>query len=376
VVNIFAMSKIVVDDPPLTGDERMGLPSASGLYRLALCPGSHKMSQKAPPESTSPAAERGTRVHERMEGGDIELSPEEELVAKEMEEFDTVLLDTCDTLIREVRLWYQWDDGDRLFSGKLDVGGIDKVNGDTVLVNYKTGLGQEAVAGNWQAMAESLLFHRYLGTPGKNIVYSFNQPESLHGKAISATFTEGDLAAFEKKILSVVAASRADNPPLMPSMEACKWCKAISICPAASWKVEDSAGELDKPLAELTPENRSAVLHRVREAAAMAEGIWNQRKAEARELLSNSSASIPGYGLKKGRRIHKLTDAKQAFDLSNSLGIPEEDFFGACSISYSKYRTLTSRAAKALDGEEFMEQNLGDVITVTSAADSIIKKKQ
>ena len=376
MVNIFTMSKVTLNDPPQAGDERMGLPSASGLYRLALCPGSHKMSQKAPPEPTSPAAERGTRVHERMEGRDIELSPEEELVAKEMEEFDTVLLDTCATLVREIRLWYEWDDGDKLFSGKLDVGGIDKVNGDTVLVNYKTGLGQEAVTGNWQAMAESLLFHRYLGTPGKNVIYSFNQPESQYGKTISATFTEDDLAAFEKKILSILAASRADNPPLMPSMEACKWCKAISICPAASWKVEDSIGELDKPLSELTPENRTAVLHRVREAAALAEGMWKQRKTEARQLLANSSSSIPGYGLKKGRRIHKLTDAKQAFDLSNSLGIPEEEFFGACSISYAKYRALASRAAKALDDEEFMEHNLGDVITVSSATDSVVQKKQ
>lgn len=369
------MSKVIVDDPVPAGDERMGLPSASGIHRLASCPGSHRMSGKAPPEPASPYAERGTRVHERMEGKDVELSPEEALVAKEMQDFDAVLLETCDTLVREIRLWYEWDDGDRLFSGKIDVGGIDKLNGNTVLVNYKTGLGQESVEGNWQAMTESLLFHRYIGTPGKSVVYSFNQPESQYGKAISATFTEADLALFEKKILKVVAAARADNPPLMPSLDSCKWCKAISICPAASWRVEDSMGELDKPLSELTPENRAAVLYRAREASSMVENIWNQRKAEARELLANSSTSIPGFGLKKGRKISKLTDAKKAFDLAKSLGITDEEFFASCSISYSKYRTLASTAAKALDGEDFMEQQLGDVIKVTSATDSVIQKK-
>ena len=118
--------------------ERGGLPSASGLARVAACPGSFKMEAKSGVvDTSSPAAERGTRIHAMMEGLEVELSPEERLVAKEMMDYDSVLLD-CNDLIREVRMWYEWTDGERMFSGKIDVGGIDRATGNTVLVNYKT----------------------------------------------------------------------------------------------------------------------------------------------------------------------------------------------------------------------------------------------
>ena len=49
-------------------DERMGLPSASGINRVVLCPGSHKLEAKAiePPESHWAA--RGTCIHGVMDG--------------------------------------------------------------------------------------------------------------------------------------------------------------------------------------------------------------------------------------------------------------------------------------------------------------------
>lgn len=347
-------------------DERGGLPSASGLSRVAACPGSFQMESKAGSvDTSSPAAERGTRIHARMEGDDIELIPEEELVAKEMAEYDDILLD-CDELIREVRLWYSWSDGEKLFSGKIDVGGIDKVTGNTVLVNYKTGRGQETVEGNWQAMAESLLFHKFYGNKGKDVVYTFNQPESIFNKVVSGTFTEADLHKFERKILAALHRSKTHNPPLMPSEFACKWCKAVAICPAARWKVSDATDDDSTPLAELKPADRTAVLERIQAAEKLVSESWQKRKKEARDLISNNSSAIPGWQLRKGRNIQKIDSVQDVYKNLAELGVTTEEFFGACSISYSKLKGLVGDA-------NLLDEKLGGAIKQSRVKDSLIK---
>ncbi len=347
-------------------DERGGLPSASGLARVAACPGSFQMEAKAGNvDTSSPAAERGTRVHARMEGLDVDLTPEEALVAKEMKDFDAVLLD-CEELIREVRLWYEWKDGERLFSGKIDVGGIDNLTGNTVLVNYKTGQGQEKAEGNWQAMAEALLFHRFYGNEGKSVIYSFNQPESPHAKVVSGTFTEEDLAAFEKSILSALFQSKAENPPLMPSESACKWCRAVAICPAASWRMEDANTDDNRTLAELPPADRAAVLTKAHSAERLIKSAWDKRKAEARELISNNSAAIPGWRLRRGKSISKVSSVQEAWAAATAMGVSDDDFFGACSVSLSKLKGVAGDS-------ENLENILGSAITSSRTQDSLIK---
>lgn len=354
------------DEPGV--DERGGLPSASKLSRVADCPGSHQLEQRVTfKEKSSPAAERGTRVHARMEGLEVDLLPDEELVAKEMADYDDILLD-CDELIREVRLWYSWSDGERLFSGKIDVGGIDKMSGNTVLVNYKTGQGQEKVDGNWQAMAEALLFHKFYGNEGKDVVYTFNQPESPYSKVVSGTFTEGDLASFEKKILQALFLSKADDPPLIPSESACKWCRAVAICPAASWRIEDANAEDNKPLSSMSPEDRSATLAKLHAAEKLVSAAWDSRKQEARELMGNNSSAIPGWKLRRGKTISKVESVMEAFDLASTQGVSPEKFFGACNLSLSKFKSL-------FGDSRIVEEELGGAITTSRSQDSLVKTK-
>jgi hypothetical protein len=50
-------------------DVRQGLPSASGLQRLVLCPGSWLAEQACPESEQSAAAAAGTRLHKHMEEG-------------------------------------------------------------------------------------------------------------------------------------------------------------------------------------------------------------------------------------------------------------------------------------------------------------------
>ena len=354
-------------------DERQGLPSASGLSRVGLCPGSWAMEKNAPPEPVSPLAERGTRIHARMEGLDEELSPEEELVAREMMDFDGVLFGRA-TIIREIRLWYKWDDKEELFSGKLDAFCVEDEAGDGVLVNYKTGRGQQSAYGNWQAMAESLLFFKYYGKPGMKVKYHFVQPESIFGKVVLAVFTEEDLALFERKILKAISDSKADDPQLRPSEEACRWCKAVSICPAANWRVSDATDVTNKTLVELDGPSRAAVLDKTKAAASMADKIWKSRQAEARALLADDSASIPGYGTRRGRAITKISNSQLAYEAAKELGVSDKDFFSSCNVSYSKFEKVVLDKVKAPNPSNFMEDRFGGVTSRAFAADNLLKK--
>tara|TARA_R110002153_G_scaffold3004_4_gene14268 strand:+ start:3703 stop:3993 length:291 start_codon:yes stop_codon:yes gene_type:complete len=93
-------------------DERRGLPSASGLEQIALCPGSF-VAQQGIEDVAGEAAARGTRIHAYLEGQEIILNTEEQdcadnLAAKRDEMVERVFPDGKKLkVIKEVRLWLQ-----------------------------------------------------------------------------------------------------------------------------------------------------------------------------------------------------------------------------------------------------------------------------
>ena len=92
--------------------ERKGLPSASYMEQIALCPESFQ-AQMQYPDSTSFAAERGNRIHAYLEGQDIELNMEEMECAQELEHKRDELVKRIFPdakklkMVKEVRLWLE-----------------------------------------------------------------------------------------------------------------------------------------------------------------------------------------------------------------------------------------------------------------------------
>jgi hypothetical protein len=93
-------------------DERRGMPSASGLEQIALCPGSF-VAQQGIEDIAGEAAARGTRIHAYLEGQEIILNTEEQdcanaLAAKRDALMEQVFPDGKKLkVIKEVRLWLQ-----------------------------------------------------------------------------------------------------------------------------------------------------------------------------------------------------------------------------------------------------------------------------
>ncbi len=67
-------------DTEIIEDERQGLPSASGMQRLFLCPGSWNAERKCPVDEESDDAALGTMLHVHMEQGTMPEDPEDEVV--------------------------------------------------------------------------------------------------------------------------------------------------------------------------------------------------------------------------------------------------------------------------------------------------------
>lgn len=351
-------------------DERGGKPSASGLSRLALCPGSFQMESQAPPQPSSPMAERGTRIHAHMEGDDVVLSPEEQVVADELKEFDSILLHDCDPIIREERMWYVWSDGDKLFSGKLDVGGIDKLNGESVVINYKTGMGQENAKGNWQAMAESVLFHDH-HNPGYPVRYCFAQPESPYGKLVCHVFSLEELASARRKLLRIVSLGSSKHAQLYPSEKACKWCDAVSFCKAASWRVDNALGDDAGPLEDMSPSDRAGVMSKLKEAKDKTVAAYDSRAAEARELLQKDTAAITGWKVKSGRSISRVSSTSKAFAVARKAGVSTEEFLKSCSVTTGRYKKLVGD--KGTIGEMLSQAEYDAVVATTQAKPSLMR---
>lgn len=79
-----------MDAMEMVKDERQGRPSASGMQRLFLCPGSWQAEKKCPVDEESEDAALGTMLHACMEHGTTPENPEDaEAVAwcREMEDF-------------------------------------------------------------------------------------------------------------------------------------------------------------------------------------------------------------------------------------------------------------------------------------------------
>lgn len=123
-------------------DERQGLPSASGMQRLFLCPGSWNAERKCPIDEESEDAAMGTILHAHMEQGTMPEDPEDAEAVAWCREMEKALCEkhlgmkenwTDVQTVREVRLFER----DRLFSGKPDM--VAVWDRKALVVDYKFG---------------------------------------------------------------------------------------------------------------------------------------------------------------------------------------------------------------------------------------------
>jgi len=334
-------------------NERLGLPSASSISRIAACPGSHRLSQGIEAFRTQEMidwAETGDMIHEVLAGLRYKstLSPEDqEQVDRHVKVdqwiFDKVGLDANSMFThREQRLWLE-DRGDKVLSGKAD---LIAHNGTIGLVtDYKTNRGQQDPADeNFQILTNIVLAAQEL--PAVDTWYgAINQPLET-SEPVIVSYNREQLAKAREKLLSVVHEAGAENA-VTNSGTHCKYCPAILQCSSAKSLLQ-SFGLMD------TTDPDAERIGEYLKLCEAAEPIIKRIKAQAKDMLKKGTL-IPGWKLGKPQTNRIIEDPFAAFKLLEEAQLLDRDTFLADCLSTSvgdiekavqKFKKLGPTAAK------------------------------
>ncbi len=359
-------------------DERKGVPSASGVERIHLCPGSWHLERGLPDGERSEDADSGTRVHDVWAGltGVDTLSLEERetldaLQWLELQAIRTVFggLDETAQVHREKRLWLYDANGVPMFSGKLD---LYVIQGDHALIlDGKTGRNEtERASGNMQLRSQAVLLDKHAKATLESITVGIIAP--WQEDRLTLCRYDGDhLDAAEIELQQILDSAKDPLAPRTPSEKACRYCKAKAICPEA----RDTALSLPVKLGngqELLPNTDDAA----RTLAALFtddelsiclgrgelfERIHTAIRGEARKRLM-AGDRVPGWHLKPGRVNRPITDPALVFGRFRDIGGTQEQFMSTVdvgkgalqdqvhAITKETGRALKSRMASILDG--------------------------
>ena len=319
-------------------DERAGCPSASAFGQYVECEGAFALSKVAPEEPPSSAAQRGTRVHSGCAGEiPIEtLAPDEQETVIQLIEQEEILLNTfisdgysIEEKVVEQRLWEQATES--RWSGKADVVYLMKGNGKKIalIVDYKSTRYAGAAENNLQLAALAVLvdskYQRKLDEAHVALVY----PDGYDAAYYDSDGLE--LAAEEcNDLVNRITITHTQHRA--PSENACKWCKAKTICPEARGQLQVLA---KTPKTAISP----ADLPRLLDICAVADGIIKDVRAQAKTLLE-AGGELDGWELRAGAKRSKITNTEEVYRRAAILGIDGEMFSKRVTISKKDLETL------------------------------------
>ena len=346
-------------------DERNGKPSASGFSRLALCPGSWNLEQTIPPQEENKYMALGTAVHAVRAGQaefDTLTEDGQDIATRCLSQFSEMIgqLDLGERTkeVIEERFWY-----DDLFSGAIDR--IDFFGDTAVVTDYKTGrVAQSGAAENYQLRAYAVLVKKAYPEL-KTILVAIIQPLAA-GKTI-AEYNEEDLARAEEEIVGIIRASQKHDAIRTPSPDACKWCRAKSICP----EVRGTHKELEVVSNSVVPQlSNEEILAIDEKAEVVLDFIEEVRKEMKARMIAGQQ--FAGRSLTEGRKVRSVSDTQSI--ISALAGIVEQSDVLACtkvSVTALEKAFAKSKGLKGKEAKEKFEDSLGWLIETTTGEPSI-----
>lgn len=304
------------DKDSLSVDERNGLPSASGLERIALCPGSWRLESLCPRDEGGEDAASGTRIHAFLAGEDIELSDDELNLAKKCVNQAALLIQPDFEKSVEQRLWYRNAEGERLFSGQSDV--IARKDDVALVIDYKTGRGEVSASSENLQLRGLAVLVKHNCPWVQRVSVAIIQPLARKEPVVCEYGLE-ELEQAEKQILSILEDARKSDAPLVPSESACKYCRAKTICPAlrktiTTPQIEDMNNAktlMAASSASLTPADLGElVAHKVPLARMLCDAL----EKEAMARLCKDPDSVPGLTL--DTETPRVTDSVKLWERS------------------------------------------------------------
>ena len=323
--------------------------SASRTDRFMQCPGSYRLESLMPYEPAGEAAAVGTAIHELSEiilrNGEIPVGtdPDHLSMAQGYANFINALVENPRKKFIEVNL----DEGLKSLHPALG-GTADAVlvDGNHLhVVDLKTGRVAVDAQDNKQLLTYALGAMRQLKAPNTiECTMHIYQPRVGHSKW---TVSGLRLELHGRRLLSAAELALTSDAPTSPSVDACRYCKAKTICPSMREKVQETARSDFLPDTTVTPE----MLDDATLVAAWADAV----QSAAKEQLT-SGKSIQGWTMRLGRKTKFWKDEKLVQEAFKDMLIAWE---------------LKSPSAVLKLGVEVSEDLVGEKV----AASSLVKEK-
>ena len=354
-------------------DERKGKPSASGMSRLTDCAGSWNLESTLPEQEPNQYMQLGTDVHAVLAGTKEydELTEEgQEIATRCLSDFSTLIaqldLGERTTEVLEQRFWYN-----DAFSGAIDR--IDFFGDVAVVTDYKTGRSSQGKASENQQLKAYAVLVKYHYPELKTIYVAVIQP--LAGGTTIAEYNEQELEAATTEILGIVSASLDPDAPRTPSPDACKWCRAKSICPDAYGQATAAKTHLQvlSGVAVATLSNEE--LASIDSKADIVEDFIEEIRKEIKQRLM-AGQQITGRKLGKGRTTRSVSSDSAAVVSALSSILSQQDVMACAKISITGLEKAVAKAKgiKSKEAKEILDQNLGWLIETKEGEPTLIRE--
>ena len=330
--------------------------SASRAERFMTCPGSVRLESQMPYEPAGEAAALGTMLHELSEKilrgeelDDPDLDPEHLQLAQSYADYVNGISANPRKKLIEVNV----DAG--LKSLHQSLGGTADaviVEGDHLhIVDAKFGRVLVEAKDNKQLLTYALGVMRQFNAPASiQCTMHIFQPRAGHSKW---TVSGVDLITHGHELKKAAELALSPDAPVIPSPDACKYCKAKTICPAMRQKVQDNARKEFAPDTAITPEMLML---------ATLAADWSDAVITAAKKQLTDGETISGWNLKPGRKTRfwksealaaaALKDHPEAFSLKSPSAIADlkievsEDLIG---VKHAAASLAKDKAKKSED---------------------------
>jgi hypothetical protein len=269
--------------------------SASRTDRFMSCPGSYRLESIMPYEPAGEAAAIGTQIHELSEiilsHGQVPAGtdPDHIAMAQAYADFVNTLVENPRKKLIEVNL----DSGLKSLHPALG-GTADAVlvDGDHLhVVDLKTGRVAVDATDNKQLLTYALGAMRQFKAPSHiTCTMHIFQPRVGHSKW---TVTGQDLIDHGDRLKAAAELALTSDAPTNPSPDACRYCRAKTICPSMREKVQTAARSDFMPDMTVTPE----MLDDAALVAAWAEMVQSAAKTQIAD-----GKAIQGWTMRAGRK--------------------------------------------------------------------------
>ena len=189
----------------------------------------------------------------------------------------------------------------------------------------------------------------------------------MAGPKTIAEYNEEDLAKAEEEIVGIVTASQSNDAIRTPSPDACKWCRAKSICP----EVRGAHKELEVISSSVVPRLSNEEILAVDEKAEVVLDFIDEVRKEMKARMM-AGQQFAGRSLTEGRKTRSVTDALAV--ISALAGVVEQSDILSCSkLSVTSLEKVYAKARglKGKDAKQQFEDALGWLIETTTSEPSI-----